>query len=348
MNILVLGLNHKTAPIEIRERLSFTSEKLPEALLSLKGYESIEEDLILSTCNRTEIYSVVKDIPRGFNSLKDFLCSFHKIRPEEITDYLYTFNDREAIVHLFRVVASLDSMIVGETQIFGQVKDAYFKARDCNTAGRCLSSLFEEAIRIGKKVRTETQIGKGAVSTSTAAIELSRKIFETLQDKKVLIIGAGKIGELTVKNLHSRGVSTVIVANRTLLRAEELARTFCGRAIKFENTFAELKFTDILICSTSAPHFIIGLEDIRKAMRERFNSPLFLIDLGLPRNIDPRVNEIENVYLYNIDDLARVADANINQRHKEARKAEEIIRACVDTALKKLDLKVQPEEFILK
>lgn len=348
MNILILGVNHKTAPIQIRERLSFSSEKLPEALLSLKGYDSIEENLILSTCNRTEIYSVVKDVPRGFNSLKNFLCSFHKIHPEEITDYLYRFTNRETIVHLFRVAVSLDSMIVGETQIFGQVKDAYFKARDCRTTGRRLDILFEETIRIGKKVRTETQIGKGAVSVSTAAIELSRKIFETLQDKKVLIIGAGKIGEMTVKNLYSRGISTVIVANRTLVRAEELARIFCGRAIKFESIFQELKFTDILICSTSAPHFIISPEDVQRAMQERNNSPLFLIDLGLPRNIDPKVNKIENVYLYNIDDLALVADANIRERHRESKKAEEIIQSCVDSVIKKLDLKVQPEEFILK
>jgi glutamyl-tRNA reductase len=348
MNILVLGINHKTAPIQIRERLSFSSEKLHEALLSLKSYDAIEENLILSTCNRTETYAVVKDISRGFNSLKNFLCSFHKIQPQEIADYLYTFNDREAIIHLFRVVSSLDSMIVGETQIFGQVKDSYFKARDCNTTGKRLDSLFEEAIRIGKKVRTETQIGKGAVSTSTAAIELSRKIFESLKDKKVLIIGAGKIGELTAKNLYSRGVSTVIVANRTLVRAEELARSFCGQAIKFESIFQELKFTDIVISSTSAPHFIINYEDIRKVMQARNNSPLFLIDLGLPRNIDPKVNEIENVYLYNIDDLAQVADGNIKERQREAKKAEEIIQSCADSVIKKINLNERPQELILK
>jgi glutamyl-tRNA reductase len=314
----------------------------------LKSYEGIDEDLILSTCNRTEIYAVVRDSAEALESIKKFLSDFHNVDQNEISSYLYALTDKEAVNHLFRVVASLDSMIVGETQIFGQIKDAYFQARQCNTAGKCFIGIFEEAIKVGKRVRTETQIGKGAVSVTTAAIELSRKIFESLQDKRVLIIGAGKIGEMTVKNLYSRGVSTVIVANRTLVRAEELARIFCGQAIKFENIFEELRFCDIVISSTSAPHFIVNHEDIQRSMQERNNSPLFLIDLGLPRNIDPEINKIDNVYLYNIDDLASVADANLKDRHREAKKAEEIIRDCVETVIKKFELKVNSKEFILK
>jgi glutamyl-tRNA reductase len=211
-----------------------------------------------------------------------------------------------------------------------------------------LDSLFEEAIRIGKRVRSETRIGKGAVSTSTAAIELSKKIFESLADKRVLIIGAGKIGELTVKNLYSRGVSAVLVANRTWQRAQELAVAFKGRAVKFENILEELRNTDIVISSTGANHFLIKHEDIQRLMRQRDNSPLFLIDLGLPRNIDPLVNKIDNVYLYNIDDLAGVADANIKERLREAARAEEIIQASVDAVIKKLNTQGAGEELILK
>jgi len=348
MRILVLGINHKTAPIGIREKVSFSAQRLSEALHKLKGCDGIQESLILSTCNRTEIYAAAKDASAGFDTLRSFLSSFHRIPVQEIKDYLYSFNDKEAVSHLFRVTASLDSMIVGETQIFGQVKEAYFKAREANTVGKGLNSLFEEAIRIGKKVRSETQIGKGAVSTSTAAIELSKKIFESLVDKRVLIIGAGKIGELTVKNLYSRGISAVLVANRTWQRAQELAAAFKGRAVKFENILEELKNSDIVISSTGANHFLIKYEDIQRLMRERDNSPLFLIDLGLPRNIDPLVNKIDNVYLYNIDDLAGVADANIKERQREAARAEEIIQASVDSVIEKLNAKDAGEELILK
>jgi len=348
MDIQIIGLNHKTAPIEIRERISIRQESLPEALNALKNCEYIQEALILSTCNRTEIYAVAESNPRGLSSVRSFISVFHKIPLNAFEGHLYSFSGRDAVKHLFRVASSLDSMIVGETQIFGQVKDAYFTARQHNAAGRCLSCLFEEAIRVGKKVRSDTRIGKGAVSTTTAAIELSRKIFESLENKKVLIIGAGKIGELTVKNLNSRGVRTVVVANRTFARAEELARIFCGEAIKFEGISAVLKNADIVISSTSAPHFVLNKEDISGAMRSRKNAPLFMIDLGLPRNIDPQVNGIENVYLYNIDDLAQVADANIKDRRREARKAEEIIDICVDSAIKRLNEIGRQKEPVLK
>jgi glutamyl-tRNA reductase len=346
MNIQILGLNHKTAPIEIREKVSFSDRNLDRALFELSKYDAIQENVILSTCNRTEIYTVVKDIPKATESIKDFLSSFHKVHKEHIDKHLYYFCDKEAIRHLFRVTASLDSMIVGETQIFGQVKDAFFKAKEANTLGRNLYELFDEAIRIGKRIRTETQIGKGAVSVSTAALELARKIFESLDEKKVMIIGAGKIGELTVKNLHSRGISTVLVANRTFEKAEELAKVFCGKAIKFEECLEHLVSTDIVISSTSAPHFIITKGEISLVMNKRGNSPLFLIDLGLPRNIDPGVDEIENAYLYNIDDLARVRDANIKERLNEAKKAEAIIQSCVDSVIRKLNLEQRHSSLV--
>ncbi len=338
MNILLIGLNHKSASIEIREKAVFNENKLAVALAALKKYEGIEESLILSTCNRTEIYVVSHDYARGIEYLWDFVCRSLEKNEEEIRKYFYVLRDKKAVEHLFRVSASLDSMIVGETQILGQVKDAYFKSRELNSLGKVLDGIFEEAIRVGKKVRAQTQIGKGAISTSTAAIELSRKIFESLENKKVLIIGAGKIGELTVKNLSSRGIKSVIVANRTLEKARELAEQFQGTAIDFEGIFEAMRLSDIVISSTSAPHFIITEENARKVMRARNNLPLFFIDLGLPRNIEPSVNEIENVYLYNIDDLASVRDTNIKERLNEAQKAQQIVEHCLETTAKKFNL----------
>lgn len=331
MNIRVLGINHKTAPIEIREKVSFPGASLDQALLALKNRGSVRENLILSTCNRTELYAVVENNASAGDQLVSFLADFHGLDPRQLSQYVYEKKDKEAVNHLFEVVSSLDSMIVGETQIFGQVKDAYFRARSLNTLGRTLDYVFEEAIRVGKRVRTETQIGKGAVSTSTAAIELARKIFETLEGRTVLIIGAGKIGEMTVKNLHSRGVSTILVANRTLAKAQELARIFGGSAVAFDDLASCLERCDIIICSTSAPHFVISRAQAEAAVRARDNEPLFFIDLGVPRNIDPQANAIDNVYVYNIDDLASVRDANIRERIAAARDARAIIAQCVES-----------------
>lgn len=350
MNIQVIGLNHKTAPIQIREKLAFSSECLGVALKALCACDSIQEGLILSTCNRVEIYAVVNDTQKGLSSLKGFICNFHKLEQGEINKHMYAFHNAEAITHLFKVVSSLDSMILGETQIFGQVKDAYFKARELNAVGRNLSSIFEEAIKAGKRVRTQTQIGKGAVSISTAAIELAKKIFEELKGKKVLIIGTGKIGELVIKNLYSRGISMVLVANRTFEKAQELAEAFNGQAINFEGITEALKDrnTDILISSTSAPHFILDAQKLRLIMQQRNHSPLFIIDLGVPRNIDPQANAIENIYLYNIDDLAKVRDANIKERTQEAKRAEQIIESHISQLLEEMHLSYPQEVEALK
>ncbi len=338
MKIQLIGLNHKTAPIEIREKISFSSEKLAEALLCLKRYEAIEEDVILSTCNRTEIYAAVRDPGAGSESLWRFIADRTGLSRDQLCRYFYLLNDKDALGHLFKVAASLDSMIVGETQVFGQVKDAYFQARQANTLGRSLDAVFEEAIRVGKKVRTETRIGKGAVSTTTAAIELAKKIFDSLEGKRVLIIGAGKIGEMTVRNLYSRGVSTVLVANRTFARAQELAGAFGGQAVRFDQIEECMLNADIIISSTSAPHYVVDRQDILALMSRRPRDSLFFIDLGMPRNIDPLVNRIENVYLYNIDDLASVRDANIQERISEARKAEQIIALCLESVSSRFNL----------
>ena|SRR3989338_2735982 len=325
MNFQVIGLNHRGAPIEIRERISFSSKKLCDAFSALKGYAAIEEAIILSTCNRVELYAVTSDAERSFQTMQDFISDFHKVEPAHFRNYLYVYDDKEALHHLFRVIASLDSMVIGETQIFGQVKDAYAKASEAKAAGTILSRIFEEAIRVGKKVRSLTQIGKGAVSISSAAIVLAKKALGTLKDKKVLIIGAGKIAELAVKDLYSQGIQTVLVANRTFAKAKELAYLFSGTAIRFKEIFQYLNSADILISSTSAPHFLITYKQMQEVMQLRNHRPLFLIDLGLPRNISPEVNEVENVHLNNLDDLTSVCDAHLKERLREARKAERII-----------------------
>ncbi len=346
MNIQLLGLNHKSAPIEIREKVFFSGAGLDSALAAIRKYDGIQESLILSTCNRTEIYVASFDCSRTLVCLWDFISRHMKLNEGQIRKYFYVLNNQAAIEHLFRVVSSLDSLIIGETQIFGQVKDAYLKSKQSNSLGRILDGIFEEAIRVGKKVRSQTLIGKGAISTSTAAIELARRIFDTLEDKKVLIIGAGKIGELTVKNLSSRGIKTVIVANRTFSKARELALKFQGEAIKFEDISDFMRLSDIIISSTSAGHFVITKDVVKKLMRLRNNLPLFFIDLGLPRNIEPSVNGIDNVYLYNIDDLARVCDANIRERINEGKKAQQIIGHCLRALVDRLSLESLAEKGV--
>jgi glutamyl-tRNA reductase len=335
---IVLGLNHKTAPISVREKVSFSGDRMKRALSALKQSGVIEESVILSTCNRTEFHIVTSDTDKGLESLWGFIADTAQAAQDDIERFFYLSRNKDALRHLFRVSSSLDSMIVGETQVLGQVKDAYFKARECGAVGKKLDEIFEEAIRVGKRVRTRTQIGKGAVSTSTAAIELARKIFDTLENKQVLIIGAGKIGEVTVRNLFSRGIRTVVVANRTFDKARELAGEFGGTAVTFEQAPAFVAEADIVISSTSAPHYVLALKDVEDVMRRRRGKPLLFIDLGMPRNIDPDINTLENVYVYNVDDLASVRDANIRERKIEASKAEEIVLACVNNVCARLGL----------
>ncbi len=324
MNFLVLGLNHKSAPLEIREKVSFSASKTLDALESLKYCPYIEECLILSTCNRVELYAISEN-KEAFGSLKNFLYDYHNLR-EPIDEYLYLYENQEAILHLFRVVSSLDSMMVGENQILAQVKQAYINAHSCGAGDRFISLLFQEALRIGKKVRTETNINKGAVSISSAAVELARSILGDLAGKKILIIGAGKVGELTVRNLTDRGIEMVLVANRTYYRAVQLAEVFNGRAIRYDEMFEALREVDIVISSTSAPHYILKKEDLISVMSARNGRAIFLIDLSLPRNIEEEICKIENVYLYNIDDLKKKGELNLAERLKEAQRAEQIVR----------------------
>jgi glutamyl-tRNA reductase len=334
MNILVIGLNHKTAPIEIREKIAFDGAKLGEAIDILKDFPDVKENIILSTCNRVEVYANVKDTPSGTESIKKFIADFHGVNRELLDKALYVYSGREAITHIFRVTSSLDSMVVGEPQILGQIKDAFDFALKKKSSSILLNKVMKKAISIAKRTRTETKIGESAVSISFAAVELAKKIFEDLPTKSFMLIGAGEMAELAARHLINNGVKDVLVTNRTYERAEELAREFNGKAVEFDKFLQGLVHTDIVICSTGAPNYILIKEQMHKIMRQRKNKPMFIIDISVPRNIDPEINDIDNVYLYDIDDLQGVVVTNIQERGKEAEKAERIVNEEVESFLK--------------
>lgn len=337
MNLIVVGLNHKTAPVEIREKLAFSDRHMEEALRRLVEYTHLSESVILSTCNRVEIYARAQHRERGIENIKNFLCDYHQISHSQIDEHFYSYANEETVEHLFKVSASLDSMVVGEPQILGQVKDAYSKAKSIRATGMLLNQLFERAFTAAKKVRAETSIAENAVSISYAAVELAKKIFDSLEDKAVMLLGAGEMSELAARHLVNNGVKTVMVSNRTFDRAVELARELKGNAIRFENFPDELARTDIVISSTGAPHFIIKKEDVEAALHRRKNQPMFFIDIAVPRDIDPAVNDIENAYLYDIDDLEGVIESNKKEREKEAEKAMAIVKKEVDQFLHWMD-----------
>jgi glutamyl-tRNA reductase len=326
MQLALVGLSHKTAPVEVRERLAFNSDALRTALASLVGRQEVNEALILSTCNRVEVVAESADD----RLIREFLCEFHQIPHESVSKHLYSFRNVDAIRHVFRVAASLDSMVIGEPQILGQVKEAYRIAADAGTVGMHLSALMNRAFAVAKKVRSETGISQSAVSVSYAAVELARKIFGDLSGKTVMIIGASKMGELAAKHLRRAGVSSVLVTNRTFERAVELAKVFEGAAVPFEHFADHMVGADIVITSTGATHFIIGKNLAEQVIHRRKNKPMFFIDIAVPRDIDPSVNEIDNAFLYDIDDLQQVIDANLKERLKEASRAEEIVASEVE------------------
>lgn len=334
MNILVVGLNHNTASIEVREKVAFDSAKLGKAVTILKNSPVVRENIILSTCNRVELYAGVKDINSGIESIKNFLADFHKVSREFLEQSLYIYSGRDAVKHIFKVTSSLDSMIVGEPQILGQMKDAFDFALKNKSTGRLLNKLMKKAVSTAKRVRTETGIAGSAVSISFAAVELAKKIFEDLSTKTFMLIGAGEMAELAARHLMNIGVRDVLVINRTYERAEELAMEFNGKAVKFDDFLQELLHTDIVICSTGASGYILMKENMHRIMKERKQSPVFIIDISVPRNIDPQINDLDNVYLYDIDDLQGVVDINIQERSKEAEKAEAIVDSEVDSFLK--------------
>lgn len=325
MEIIVLGLSHKTAPIELREKFHVPESELPEVLEQLGGCGQIEERMILSTCNRVETYAVVDDVDGARQFLVEFLAERHKLPSQAFESSLYLLTADQAIRHIFRVASSLDAMVVGESQILGQVKAAYAVALERDATGLILNALMERALRVAKRVRTETGIATLAVSVSTAAIELAKKIFGDLTGRTVMLIGAGKMSELSAKHLLADGVSTVIVTNRHFDRAVELAERWGGRAVPFDRAKSEMVQADIVISSTGAPHQILSKADLQEIVLQRRNRPIFVIDIAVPRDVDPEANEIDNVYLYDLDDLQGVVQANLRERQREADLAEALI-----------------------
>ncbi|HJV44513.1 MAG TPA: glutamyl-tRNA reductase [Bacillota bacterium] len=320
MHILVVGLNYKTAPVEVRECFAFKDHEKENAIQKLRTANSIQECVLVGTCNRTEIYAVVDQLHTGRHFIKAFLSDWFGMDRDSFVDYLYIKEDDEAVRHLFRVVCGLDSMVLGETQILGQVRDGFIQSQDLKATGTVFNTLFKQAITLAKRAHSETDIGKNAVSVSYAAIELGKKIFGSFNDKTVVILGAGKMGELTGKHLRANGVNKVIVVNRTHDRALSLAEQFDGVAYPMDDLSLALTKADILISSTGSDGYVVTKKDIQDISRRRNHRPLFMIDIAVPRDLDPQINELDNVYLYDIDDLEGIVEANLHERAREAEK----------------------------
>ena len=325
MNIILIGMNHKTAPLEIRERLSLACGDNINPLVEIMNIPQIKEAIYLATCNRVEVLANALDAESAIENLKTFVFHHGNLSLEEMARCLYLYYDHEAVRHLFRVASSIDSLVMGEPQILGQVKDAYRTAVEHNATGVMLNKVIHHAFRTAKRVRTETGIANNAVSVSFAAVELAKKIFGSFKGKTILLIGAGEMSELAAKHLINNGVEKIFITNRTYARAVQMADTFYGTAIEFEKLSEKLQDVDIVISSTGAPGYVIDASMIEMTLRRRRNRLLFLIDIAVPRDIDPAVGEIENVYLYNIDNLQDIVDSNMKSRKQEAEKAEVII-----------------------
>ena len=330
--IVIVGLNHRSAPIEVRESVAFENSYVHAALGRLHEYPSIHEGVILSTCNRVEVVAAASDSHSAFNDITEFLAEQRAHRNSvALDDHVYTYRGAEAVRHLFRVAASLDSMVVGEPQILGQLKQYYDTAQQAGTVGTILHRLFHRSFSVAKRVRTETGIGSGAVSVSSVAVDLAKRIFDRFDDKAVMLIGAGKIGDLMARHLLSQGVRSLMVTNRTFERAVSLAEKIHGSPIRFEDFPRYLKMADLVIGCTGAAEMVVEAATVEKVLRERKQRAMFFIDIGDRRNFDPKINDLDNVYLYNIDDLKGVADDNLQERSSEAEKAEEIVRNEVES-----------------
>jgi glutamyl-tRNA reductase len=336
MKLLITGVSHKTAPVEVRECLAFREETLPAALADLKRREGVAEALILSTCNRVEVTVTTEDGADPRAIVDSFLADHKAVSPHTIGPHLYRHEGRDAIHHLFRVAASLDSMVVGEPQILGQLKAAYAAAKDSGAVCGWLEGLLTRSFGVAKRVRSETGIGQMAVSVSYAAVELARKIFGSLANRTVMLAGAGKMSELAARHLRSSGASHVFVTNRTHERAIEMAALFQGTPVEYTRFVAMLPEVDILIASSGAPHYILHKDEMQRVIAARRNKPMFLIDIAVPRNIEPSVNEIDNVFLYDIDDLQEVVNANLRERLKAAERAEELVAEEVERTMARL------------
>ena len=322
-SIVLLGVNHKTTPLAVREKLALVGG-YEQPLGNLRRLDCLQECFLLSTCNRVEVLYTCEDTARARREVLDMLFASSVTR-EEVAGCIYQYQDEEAVRHLFLVASSLDSMIVGESQILGQLKEAYRFASEKKTSGMILNKLLHKSFSVAKRVRTETRIGASAVSISYAAVELGKKIFGDLKGKKVMLVGAGEMAELAAEHLVGQGVTEVIVANRTFERAVKLAGCYHGRAIRLQELVEQLQYVDIIVSSTGASGLILNREDVAPIMPRRRYQPLFFIDIAVPRDLDPAINEIDNVYLYDIDDLNNVVEMNKSERDKEAVKAKRIV-----------------------
>lgn len=319
MHTLVVGVNYRSAPVSIREKLSFIESELPQAMQALQQQKSILENVIVSTCNRTEIYAVVDQLHTGRFYVKQFLASYFDIPMEEFSQYLFLHERDEAIDHLFRVTAGIDSMVLGETQILGQVKSSFLAGQEIGTTGTVFNQLFKQAVTLAKRAHSETAIGENAVSVSYAAVELGKKIFGSLKNKHVVILGAGKMGELAIKNLQGSGADRITVINRTFEKAEVLADKFGGMAKPLNQLQCALLEADILISSTGSTDFVIDLELMQFVEKLRKGKPLFMVDIAVPRDMDPRIGDLQNVFLYDIDDMQGIVEANLAERERAAK-----------------------------
>lgn len=327
MSIVLVGVNHKTAPVEVRELLAFSEAACTEGLRALVDGEVVREGLIVSTCNRVEVLTATtsEQITQSHERISNFLSESRNLSRDQFRDYSYSHIDDQAVRHIFRVASSLDSMCVGEPQVLGQVRQAYSVALEAGTAGRVLNRLIHQAFRVAKRVRSETGIAANAVSISYMAVELGKKIFGSLKGQSVLLIGAGEMAELSARHLINAGVSKVLIANRTEESAERLAKEFGGEAVNFEKLADYLPNADIVVCSTGAGDYVVTANMAREALTRRRNRPAFFIDISVPRNLDPAIGELPNAFIFDIDDLESVVSSNIREREREAERAELIV-----------------------
>jgi glutamyl-tRNA reductase len=340
MNFQIIGVNHKSAPVDVRERLAISDSRLPEALKSLVQHPGVDEGVILSTCNRVELLT---QSGNGRVDLREFVCNYFHVEPRQFEPHLYEYRERDAIRHLFRVASSLDSMVVGEPQILGQVKEAYATARAVGTIHSQLDLLLTRSFAVAKRVRTETAVGSSAVSVASVAVELAKKIFGSLKDKHVYLVGAGKMSELAARHLQAQGAASIFVANRTYERAQELAAKFSGEAIRFDDIYDTCDRADIVITSTGSPRAIFRREHGEKFLARRKNRPMFFIDIAVPRDVDPEMNRLDGIFVYDMDDLQQSVRTHSADRRKEAERAETIVQMEVDRFLSRLQtLEVVP------
>lgn len=323
MRLLAVGINHKTAPIEIRERVAFAPDRLPEALHDLRARSRVQEAAILSTCNRTELVCCVKNTTA--DEIVTWLGDYHQLRTDQVTPYIYLHPEQNAVRHILRVASGLDSMILGEPQILGQIKSAYATAMQAGTVGTLLGRLFQHTFSVAKQVRTDTAIGSSPVSVAFAAVSLAKQIFDDLPQRTVMLIGAGETVELAARHLHENGIGRIIIANRTVEKAHALASNFNGYAIELSEIPAHLAEADIVISSTASPLPILGKGAVERAIKARKHRPMLMVDIAVPRDIEPEVGELSDIYLYTVDDLQEIIQEGLKSRQEAAKQAEEII-----------------------